>query len=314
MQDRTDVERDASTVALAGDWRRLAEEIKPRRIGLDGRTVSYVEAGSDGPALLLIHGFGGDWRIWLPAMPALARHHRVVAVDLPGFGASEPLPGRAAISEHAAFLDAFCSRVGLERPTVIGSSMGGLLAAELAIHRPERVAALVLAAPAGTAPSVGERARILPLLAGTAVVAAHLPPLPPGVARRPGARALMLSALIHRPRALPSDLAYVALLGRPGPGSWKALLALARHIGAGSEAALGAIDCPTLVVWGACDRLLAPAHARRYVEAIPGAELAMIAGSAHLPMVEQPDAFTAAVLPFLLRQRPASLDLVSHHA
>lgn len=115
-----------------------------RRVEVDGgRTIAAEEQG-EGTTVVLIHAGIADMRMWDDVVPALARRHRVVRYDLPGFGQS-PLPTDAvdATTDLEAVLDAF----GVERAALVGGSLGGRIALEFAVQRPDRVSALLLVAP-----------------------------------------------------------------------------------------------------------------------------------------------------------------------
>src|SRR5690349_15336436 len=110
--------------------------------------VRYVDSG-DGPALVLLHGLGGTWRNWLPNIPALAAHHRVIAPDLPGSGASDRYGGPVTIERYTDTIIELLDALGIEQATFAGNSMGGLLTIETAVRHPDRVSAAVLVASGG---------------------------------------------------------------------------------------------------------------------------------------------------------------------
>ena len=101
------------------------------------------------PPLVFVHGLSGSWPNWLEQLPVFAASHRVIALDLPGFGRS-PMPTEPiSISGYARMLDALLGELGVDAAAVVGNSMGGFVAAELAIAFPQRVERLVLVSPAG---------------------------------------------------------------------------------------------------------------------------------------------------------------------
>ena len=121
--------------------------IAERTIDVEGLLVRYLTAGS-GPPLVLVHGVGTSAGEWSWVLPTLARDHLVYAIDLPGFdGSARPPDYSPALS--ARFVGAFLDALRVERPAVIGNSLGGLVALHLALSDPERVAALVLSDSAG---------------------------------------------------------------------------------------------------------------------------------------------------------------------
>src|SRR5579863_1278171 len=125
------------------DWRT-----HQRWVIVNGAPINVIELG-EGPALLFVHGLSGSWPNWLEQLPVFAASHRVIALDLPGFGRS-PMPVEPiSISGYARTLDALLGALGVSAAGVVGNSMGGFVAAELAINHPRRVERLALISPAG---------------------------------------------------------------------------------------------------------------------------------------------------------------------
>src|SRR3954453_12388435 len=125
------------------DWREHLRWAPVR-----GSAVTFVDIG-EGPPLVFIHGLSGCWQNWLENIPFFAHSHRVIAVDLPGFGASPMPPEKISINHYAAVIDELLDSLGIERAAVVGNSMGGFIGAELAIEFSTRVEKLVLVSAAG---------------------------------------------------------------------------------------------------------------------------------------------------------------------
>src|SRR3954463_13027826 len=140
-----DVDWQAAQHRLAGG-RRGGNYSQPR-LEIDGREVNYCELG-EGPAILFVHGLGASWQSWLEQMPEFAESHRVVAMDLPGFGYSESPSEDISIEYYARWTAKFMDILGIESAAVVGNSMGGFVSAELAIKTPERVQRLVFVSAA----------------------------------------------------------------------------------------------------------------------------------------------------------------------
>jgi pimeloyl-ACP methyl ester carboxylesterase len=119
-----------------------------RWIEIDGTPANVIELG-DGPPLLFVHGLAGRWQNWLENIPHFAGRHRVVAIDLPGFGASAMPREAISIAGYARFLEGVCDVLSIDAAAVVGNSMGGHIASELAIRSPQRVERLMLVAAAG---------------------------------------------------------------------------------------------------------------------------------------------------------------------
>ena len=114
---------------LGVDWR---EHLRWADVG--GAQVNYAEMG-EGPPILFVHGLSGSWQNWLEQLPHFARNHRVIALDLPGFGASPMPPWEISISAYGRLLDDFSNMLGIERATLVGNSMGGFISAEALLFR-----------------------------------------------------------------------------------------------------------------------------------------------------------------------------------
>jgi pimeloyl-ACP methyl ester carboxylesterase len=127
------------------DWESYEHQAQVR-----GQRVNYVDVG-EGPAIVLLHGWFGRWQHWLDTIEPLAHQHRVIAVDLPGFGRSALPPDGASIPVAAAILLDLLTQLGIESFTLAGSSMGGGISVEAALQAPDRVEGLVLVAATGLA-------------------------------------------------------------------------------------------------------------------------------------------------------------------
>jgi pimeloyl-ACP methyl ester carboxylesterase len=165
------------------DWRAHV-----RWVRVDGQALNIVELGEGDETVLFIHGVGGAWQNWLENLPAVAAAgYRVVALDLPGFGAS-PLPAEPfTIPSLARLVRGLLDQLGIERAALVGNSMGGFVAAETAIAHAARVERLVLVSAAGGLPVSRVRDRL-----GLSAFRLSYPFTPPVIARR--------TALIRRPR------------------------------------------------------------------------------------------------------------------
>jgi pimeloyl-ACP methyl ester carboxylesterase len=268
---------------------------------VDGQPVNTIELGQ-GPPIVFVHGLSGCWQNWLEQLPALAEEHRVVAVDLPGFGQSPMPSGEITISGYAALLDRLLAQLGIDAAAVVGNSMGGFIAAELAIAVPQRVDRLVLISAAGistyhdprTERAVPTLRRLERILAGSS---AWLAAQSDAVARRPRLREATLNVVVRHPSRLPAPLAAEQLRGAGKPGFLQGLQALLdydlRH-------RLPQIACPTLIVWGDGDRLIDVRDADLFAELIPGSRKVVFEDTGHMPQLERPAAFNALLREFLL--------------
>jgi pimeloyl-ACP methyl ester carboxylesterase len=276
-------------------WRR-------RTLVAHGARLAVFEAGSEergAPVAVLLHGLG-HWSeaAWEALVPRLDGGTRYIAIDLPGFGASERPHAAYDLPYFRAVLDDAIARLAPERFSCVGHSLGGFLAADLAARDPARVARLALIAPAG----FGQTLRHL--VYGLACA------LAPRIAtRRPPRRlvARIVRRAVADPRVLePSVVAHaIALFEEPAVRDAFAAVyaqALATFAGAKARRAhFGHYTGPVLCAWGARDRYL-PVTALSVVRRVyPQAQTLVLERSAHLPMIEEPEPLAAALRVFLIR-------------
>jgi pimeloyl-ACP methyl ester carboxylesterase len=281
------------------DWRTIDWAEHLHSVEIDGRRVDYVDIGDQGQArpIVFIHGLGGQWQNWLENIPRFAQERRVIAVDLPGFGTSEMPRERISIERYGRTVAELCERLELAPVVLVGNSMGGFVAAEVAIRRPDITERLMLVAAAGVS-QADLSAR--PIKVGAKAIAllttSTLSQLRPA-ARRPRARHWFLSLVVRHPGALRADLAFEGLLKGSGkPGFEDALMA---NLSYDFRDRLPQIGCPTLILWGEKDALIPVRDAERFRELIPGARKVLLRDTGHLPMVERPPTFNAELARFL---------------
>lgn len=241
--------------------------------------------------VLLLHGQPGNAHDWDPVRVEVGGRARAIAIDRPGWngrGSPRNLAGNAQAA--VAALDA----AGVERATVVGHSLGGAVAAWLAAEQPERVSALVLAAPSANCASLN---RLDQLLAARVVG-----PLLGAAALGGIGSALLVAPLRHRIGSqLGVEDAYLRRYARLllNPLTWAAFAAeqrmLLRDLPA-LETRLGTISAPTTVVVGTADRVVSPNSAGELTQRIPGAELVRFEGAAHLLLQERPRELADVIL------------------
>ncbi|MEW2140474.1 alpha/beta fold hydrolase [Streptomyces sp. NPDC005409] len=254
-------------------------------------TVTYERKGGGEP-LLLLHGIGHHLQAWHPVMDILAAEHDVIAVDLPGFGASQPLPEGVAYSlgTVATALAGLCAALGVERPHVAGNSLGGLLALEMG--RGNLVRSVTALSPAGFW-TEGERRYAFAALR----------------TMRAGAKALPLSAMERLSRTAAGRAALTgSIYARPARRSPEAVVAetLALRGATGFEETLAAggsvrftedvPGLPVTIAWGTRDRLLLRRQGVRAKHTLPGARLVRLPGCGHVPMNDDPALVSRVVL------------------
>jgi 3-oxoadipate enol-lactonase / 4-carboxymuconolactone decarboxylase len=247
----------------------------------DGVRLYWRADGAAGlPAIVLLHSLGAELAQWDAVAAALAPRHRVVRLDLRGHGASDAPAGDYRLAELAADVIAVLDAAGAARATVVGLSLGGMVAMELALAAPARVAALVLACTSASLPPADWDARVSAVRAGgVAAVAAAVVE-----------RSFPAAFRARRPAAVEAFRAALPLVDRQG---YAGCCAAIRDMALLDR--LGAIAAPTTVVVGDAD-VATPAagHGDRLVAAIPGARLVRLP-TGHLPALEAPDRLAAAI-------------------
>jgi len=284
------------------EWLDFPWDRHQRRMRIDGREVNYVDAG-EGPGLVFVHGLGASWQSWLENIPEFARDHRVVAMDLPGFGCSDMPAEDISIEYYANWTFRLLDELGIETAAVVGNSMGGFTAAEMAIRRPERVQRLAVVS-AAVFWQTYRRAQPLVQLArmSDAIVARALARATDDVATRPRLRSWALATAGFRyPHLIPRELAHeMVRSARRTDGFLPALEALADFP---LEEELPKISCPALIVWGAHDTLVPVKDARRMEELIPDARRVVFERTGHVAMLERPERFNRVLREFLDEDR-----------
>lgn len=279
------------------DWRS-----HQRWLEIGGRRVNVIELGS-GPPVVFVHGLSGSWQNWLEQLPLFARDHRVVAFDLPGFGASEMPDWQISISGYGRWLDALYDALGIDVAALVGNSMGGFISAELAIAYPARVERLVLVSAAGLTVEHQRHDRTLAVLRTLdrrlAAYAGWLGTRSDTLARRPRARRMIFGLVAHRPDLLPGPLVAEQIRGSGKPGFVPALDALTSYP---IRDRLPEIACPTLIVWGTKDWLVPVRDADEFARLIPNARKVVWPKTGHMAMLERPAAFNRLLAAFLAEE------------
>ena len=283
--------------------------LAPKQLALHGRTVTYAQEGR-GPVLLLIHGMAGTYENWREVIRPLARHHTVIAPDLPGHGTSEPGGGDYSLGSLAAGLRDLLIALGHERATLVGHSLGGGIAMQFAYQFPELTERLVLVSSGGLGPEVSPVLRAAALPGADMFIAATA-----GPGQAAGSMlARGLAAVGLRPNADVAEVArgYASLADPTRRGAFLATLRAVvgtsgQRVHAGDRLYL-AEGVPVLIIWGERDSMIPAHHGERAHEAIVGSVLEIFDGVGHLPQLEAPARFVAALDRFLAETEPAHRD------
>ncbi len=247
------------------------------------------EAGGEGPPVVLVHGMGMDRRMWDWQWPALSRRFHVVRYDLLGHGESDRPRTPYTLGRFVDQLEALRAGLGLDRPALVGFSLGGMIVRAFALAHPDRVSALAILN------SAHDRTE-----AERAAVALRFEQ-----ATRDGPRAT-LEAALHRwftddyaarhPEVLERVRGWILA---NDPEVYPLIYRVLAEADAELAEAVAAIRCPTLVATGGEDHGNSPDMARRMAALIPGARAEIVPGLKHMGLVEDPEAFNAILMPFL---------------
>ncbi|MFI9601098.1 alpha/beta fold hydrolase [Streptomyces sp. NPDC004069] len=254
-------------------------------------TLSYARVGGGEP-LLLLHGIGHHRQAWDPVVHLLAAEREVVAVDLPGFGASPALPEglRHDLPTMNVVLGALCEALEWERPHVAGNSLGGLLALELG--REKLVRSVTALAPAGFW-TQAERRYAFGVLRTMRTLAQRMPlPLVERLSRTAAGRTVLTSTIYARPARRPPEAVVAETLALARADGFEETL----RAGVGLRFTDVLAGIPVTVAWGTRDRLLVRRQGVRAQQIIPRARLVRLPGCGHVPMNDDPALVARVIL------------------
>lgn len=246
------------------------------------------EGRGEGFPLVLVHGLGYARWGWEPVMDLLAERYQVILFDNRGIGESEAPPGPYSAAEMAEDTRRVLDEAGVERAHVLGTSLGGMIAQELALAGPERVEKLVLVCTTPGGPAAA------PMPEQTVRLMAHAPALEPLVALR---RFVENALAPDPPEGLVERILDHRVETAQPMSAWLSQAAAGAAFDAWDR--LPELAIPTLVVHGTADAVVDPANAELLIERIPDARLELFSGCGHLLFWEQPERFAAVVGEFL---------------
>lgn len=281
-----------------------------RHVTIHGHEVGYLDLG-EGPVVLLIHGMAGSSRAWREVAGPLARAgYRVVAPDLLGHGESAKPLGDYSLGAFASGLRDLLAVLEVDRATVVGQSLGGGVAMQLAYQHPELLERLVLVNSGGLGREVSWLLRAVSL-PGSELV---MPVLFPAFVREQGDRVnrFLRRHGIRSARAAEMWLAYRSLTEAENRRAFVRTLRSVVDVGGQAVSAMDrvylAAAAPTMIVWGEDDPIIPVDHAHRVHEAVPGSRLEVLADVGHFPHVEAPERFVALMTDFLASTDPSPVD------
>ncbi len=281
-----------------------------RTVTVHGHEIAYRTGGS-GPVVLLIHGMAGSSASWIPAMEDLGRHVTYLAPDLPGHGHSDKPRGDYSLGAQASVLRDLLITLGHERATIVGQSLGGGIAMQLAYQYPELCERLVLVCAGGLGNEV------MPLLRGLAAPGVEyvLPlAMQPFIQTSVETVTGWFAKIGLRPAPATVEMwrAYTSLID---PATRTAFLHTLRSVVDLKGQRVNASDrfyltdhLPTLIVWGSADPVIPVSHAHAAHEAMPSSRLEIMDGLGHFPHCEDPRAFVQILANFIETTEAAFID------
>jgi pyruvate dehydrogenase E2 component (dihydrolipoamide acetyltransferase) len=277
---------------LAAEAAAAAPE--PEYIEAGGRRLRFLRLGADGgesTPVLLVHGFSGDLNSWALTQPVLAEAREAIALDLPGHGSSTKEVGAGDVGALAAAALDFMDALGLERAHLVGHSLGGAIALQLALDHPERAASLTLIASVALGPEIS-----MDFIDG--LIAAK---------RNKHMRAV-LEMLVHDPATIGRELVEEKIRFKRIDGVDAALRGIAEAAFGGGEQSLalagrlGDLAVPAQVIWGAGDRIVPASHAEGLPETIA---VHILPEAGHMVHMEKAAEVTALITDIMARGKQA---------
>lgn len=280
-------------------WFDSIQRMPVRTVMVDGQRIAYLDAGS-GPPVILLHGFGGALWQWEYQQAALSASHRVITLDLLGAGWSDKPDIEYTPDQILKSFRGFMDAVGVQRASLVGNSMGAGVAMGMALTYPERVDRLVLIA--GLPDRVRDKVTS-PLIkrALESRVPVWLAALGNWVAGRSLTRAV-LREMVHDERLLTPAVIERSYRNRKRAGLVGPLLAMAGSLPLWEEGfakRLGDIRHPTLILWGAEDKVFPPQVGKKMHATMPASSFMLIPESGHIPQWERPWQVNLILLQFL---------------
>ena len=281
----------------------------PSHTLLHGHDVAYRMAG-EGETILLVHGMAGSSATWRHVMPALSRQYRVVAPDLPGHGASAKPHGDYSLGAYANSLRDLLTALDIDRVTVVGQSLGGGVAMQLAYQHPELCERLVLISSGGLGREVSWLLRLLSAPGSELVLKVAAPWF---VLDRGESVRHWLGD--HGIRANRLDEMWRAYASLGDPDTRQAFLRTLRSVVDPGGQTVSAHDrlyladaIPTLIMWGDADPIIPVEHAQAAHETMPDSRMEILHGVGHFPQVENPERVVEILLDFISTTAPAHIE------
>ena len=260
--------------------------MKENFIQVDGNKIRYLESGDSTHILVLIHGLGASAERWSEVIPIFAKHYHVIVPDLIGYGYSDKPIADYTPEFFSTFLEKFFDALKIKRPIIIGSSLGGQIAADYSSVHPNKVEKLILVSPAGSmkqsTPALD--AYIMAALYPNDESAKNVFELMESSGNEADSR--IVQGFIERMKLPNAKLAFMStILGLKNSDV--------------ITPKLSAIICPTLIIWGSKDPVIPIQYAENFLSNIKDCRFFRMDECGHTPYVQDPETFSSIVLEFL---------------
>jgi pimeloyl-ACP methyl ester carboxylesterase len=284
-----------------------------QHVSIHGHDVRY-RRGGQGPVILLVHGIAGSSRTWREVMPSLAASHEVIAPDLLGHGESAKPIGDYSLGAYASGLRDLLGVLDVPRATVVGHSLGGGVAMQLAYQHPEVCERLVLVGSGGLGREVSWMLRLLAVPGSELLMPLIFPPFLRDRGNDVGR--MLHERGVRSARIDEMWRSYASLADSPNRRAFLRTLRAVVDPGGQVVSAMDrlylAAGLPTLIVWGDRDDIIPVSHAHAAHAAIPGSRLEIFNGTAHFPHAEQPSQFVAVLSDFIATTRAEGAPATCH--
>ncbi|OZC87691.1 alpha/beta hydrolase [Rhodococcus sp. 05-340-1] len=296
-------------MGMLDEWRDISWDDHYHYVEVDGNLIGYVDYGhvEHDSTILLLHGIAASWRWFVQIIPILAESHRVIGIDLPGFGGSDLPRERLGFSAMARSVESFSRTLGLGVVHLIGHSMGSIVATRIAADFPDRVGKLLVTGgpilgladlPREPLTTLRQQPRsVFSLLFESAIIAVRVPRgVANIVANSAVLRRVTLGLFVHHPEDLAPEILLQVMAGLGARGSFPVLISVFRD---DPNLRLDSIKSNTLVIRGDKDPLAPNSDLKRFLATVPDASAVTIDSAGHWPHLEHPDEFLLHALPFL---------------
>ena len=275
------------SIIIALSSAAFSQALPDKSVVVFGAKINYVETGdATKPTVIFLHGLGGSVANWQTNTAAFAQDYRVIAIDQVGFGKSDKPNLKYRVGTFVDFLDKFMSELKIEKASLVGNSMGGWVAAMMAIKYPNRVEKIVLADAAGIVPANFSNEQIYQLNNSTRDEI------------RANMKLIFANPMLQNNEALVDTFMTARVTAGDG-GTINSIIESIKRREDFLNDRLGDIKKPTLIIWGKQDGLLPVADATAFNKGIAGSELVIFDQCGHVPQFEKAADFNKAVLDLL---------------